>query len=295
MIVVRLMGGLGNQMFQYAAGLSLAHKHKTKLRIDRSWFDLHRENVDAPRDYELDCFTLPQDFISPDQYIEMTEQTSLKRRVFLATKAAAKPKLRLYTEPHYHFDSGFWRQKDNVIISGFWQSEQYFGTAAPNIQKAFSFAKAPSGKNKQLAQQIAALGANSVSLHVRRSDYANIKTTKETHGLMGLDYYREAIKLIEKKIQNPTFFVISDDPEWCKKHIKIKKHETIYIDHNKDGWKDMQLMSLCQNHIIANSSFSWWGAWLDQSQKKIVIGPKRWFADTTINVSDVLPKGWKKL
>lgn len=295
MIVVRLMGGLGNQMFQYAAGLSLAHKYKTKLRIDRSWFDLHRENVDAPRDYELGCFELQQDFISPDRYIEIAERTTLKRRIYLTTKIATKPKLRLYTEPHYHYDPGFWQLKDNTILSGFWQSEKYFLDAAQDIRKAFSFAKAPTGKNMQLAQRITELGKNSVSLHVRRSDYANIKATKDTHGLMGLAYYQEAIKVIEQKVDAPTFFVISDDPAWCKKNIKIKKHETVYIDHNKTGWKDMQLMSLCQNHIIANSSFSWWGAWLDQSPKKVVVGPKRWFADTTIKTRDVIPATWKRI
>jgi hypothetical protein len=295
MIVVRLMGGLGNQMFQYAAGLSLARKHKTKLRIDQSWFDLHREHVDAPRNYELECFRLPQAFIAPDQYVEITERPTIKRRVFLATKAVKKPKLRVYTEPHYQFDKGYLQLKNNMVLSGFWQSEKYFAEYAADIREAFTFSKEPSDKNKMLAQQIASLGKNSVSLHVRRSDYANIKATKDTHGLMGLDYYREAIKAIEKKIDNPTFFIISDEPEWCKQHIKIKKHETVYVDHNTAGWRDMQLMSLCQNHIIANSSFSWWGAWLDQSPDKIVIGPKRWFADTTINTGDVLPKSWKKL
>ncbi len=279
-------------MFQYAAGVSLAERHGTRLAIDKTWFDAHKHTVDAPRTYELDCFRLPEDFVTADDYIVIGENDrSLKRRIYLRTRAAKQAKVSHYNEPHYHYDPSFLKQSKHTLVEGFFQSEKYFSNVRRTLLERFTFAKDPSGDNNKLAEKITK--SNAVSLHVRRSDYASVKATKETHGLMGMDYYKAAADYIAKRAPDPTFYVISDDPEWCKKNLKLP-YSIVYVE-NKDGWKDMQLMSMCRHHITANSSFSWWGSWLDPHTEKIVVAPKKWFVDGSMNTKDVVPEAWVRL
>ncbi len=293
MIIVRLMGGLGNQMFQYATARRLADARKTKLYIDASWFETAK-NIDTPRTYELGCFNIQERFISPNKLllVDNNEKRSLKRKVYLHTKAALKTKVHPYKEEVEKFHKEVFWLPDNTFLEGFWQCENYFVGARDIILKDFSFKKPPTGKNKELLKEIES--SNAVSLHVRRGDYANIKTVTQFHGLMGLDYYKKAIELIAKQVKNPHFFVFSDEPEWCKKNLKID-YPTTYVSHNKDGSEDMRLMSHCKHHIIANSSFSWWGAWLNPRKDKIVYAPKVWFQVKHPNAKDVVPKSWQRI
>jgi len=292
MVVVKLQGGLGNQMFQHAAARALAEKRGSNIRMDLSWFD-GANLVDAPRHYELDRFSLKQSFVSPEQYALITEESnSLKIKLYNLTKGRAKPRVLLYKESGHGFDQRFFDLPDNVILDGYWQSEKYFLGVRDAILADFSFKNLATGKNRSLLTEIKKVSA--VSIHVRRGDYATTKAAKEFHGLMGLDYYAEAIKQISKRVQGISFFVFSDDPEWCKQNLKVPLPVT-YIDHNKDGAEDMRLMSACKHHIIANSTFSWWGAWLNPSSEKIVYAPRRWFANPDMDTKDILPDSWEKL
>jgi hypothetical protein len=288
MISVKLMGGLGNQMFQYAAGRALALRQGTELQIDLTWLE-GKQNVATPREYELGCFSFsPVFFGSSNQ----AETTSLIIRLF-----GRKPKLQLVREPASHvFDPRVLRASDNSYLEGYWQSEKYFEDQAEVIRQDFTFAQEPTGKNEKLLEEIQSAAA--ISLHVRRGDYATDPATQEFHGLIPLDYYDQAVELIVKraKLKVPRLFVFSDDPAWCREHLKLD-YPTTYVSHNtgRKSFEDMRLISACHHQVIANSSFSWWGAWLNSQPKKIVVAPKRWFKDESVDTTDLIPEAWIKL
>lgn len=292
MIVTKIMGGLGNQMFQYAAARGLAEKAGTNVKLDTSWFK-NAHLTDAPRHYELGCFALDQSTLSPVRQALLIERSkSLKTKLYDATKGRVKPRLLHIKEASHGFDPSILESGNNVFLDGYWQTQKYFEHIRSIILKDFSFVTEMSKQSKAVLKEIKS--TNAISLHVRRGDYAAIAATTAFHGLMGLDYYREAVKQITKKVKNPHFFVFSDDPEWCKKNLVIK-FPTTYVSHNTDGAEDMRLMIQCQHHIIANSTFSWWGAWLNPNEKKLVYAPKQWFANADMDSKDVLPDSWIKL
>ncbi|MEK7594262.1 MAG: alpha-1,2-fucosyltransferase [Patescibacteria group bacterium] len=292
MIIAKLMGGLGNQMFQYAAAVGIAEKLGTAVAIDKSWFDT-AVDVDTPRRYELDGFALQQAFVNPERLTLVSDRNkTAKTKLYDLTKGRIKPRVLVYKESGHGFDSRVLKLQNNTLLDGFWQTEKYFAHARNKLLEDFEFTNPPSSKNQQLLRDIS--GSNAISLHVRRGDYANNANTNAFHGLTGLDYYKAAVAKIAKQVKDPTFFVFSDDPEWCKQNLKIDFPST-YVSHNKDGIEDMRLMTHCQHHIIANSSFSWWGAWLNPNPDKIVIAPKKWFNDTSMDTKDILPEEWIKL
>lgn len=292
MIIVTLKGGLGNQMFQYAAGRRLAKKHGTILKIDISWYGKH-QSPDSPalREYELDCFSFKPNIASRTDLARIViPPHNLKR---YAVRKLLKP-ITLYRESETaDFYPEVLLAEDNSYLEGFWQSEEYFKDIANTIKKDFTFKPPLNRKNAELAELIK--NSNSISLHVRRGDYVSHQELAAMHGLKNiLDYYDKAVNIIENNVKDPHFFVISDDPIWCKKNIKLN-HPTTYIDNNKKGFEDMRLMSMCKHNIIANSSFSWWAAWLNGNKKKIVIAPKRWFNDPKMSTKNRLPESWIKL
>jgi hypothetical protein len=177
------------------------------------------------------------------------------------------------------------------VITGYWQAEKYFSKIAEQIREDFSFKPTIGSKDAILIDQINKV--NAVSLHVRRGDYVNNPATATTHGLCSLDYYRKAINYLAQRELQPHFFVFSDDINWVKSNLEIN-FPCQYVDHNRgaESFNDMRLMSLCNHNIIANSSFSWWGAWLNQRVDKIVIAPNQWFADGKVNTMDLRPKSW---
>ena len=163
----------------------------------------------------------------------------------------------------------------------------------PQIRADFTFRLPLENKNAELAKQINQV--NAVSLHVRRGDYVNNPKTTATHGLCSLDYYQASIRYVAERVQQPHFFIFSDDIDWVQSNLKID-FPCVYVQHNRgaESYNDMRLMSLCRHHIIANSSFSWWGAWLNPRSEKIVIAPRKWFANQT-DVQDLFPAGWVTL
>ncbi len=290
MIVVKLVGGLGNQMFEYAAAKGLAAKLGTDIQMDRSWFDQIAPG-DTPRHYELNSFSLKQDFIDFKPFFA-GPGTASKAKAFVAP-AFGRKALKLYREPHYHYASDFLGQPNNTYLDGYFQSEKYFAHIRQELLVDFKWAKPATGKNKRLLETIAK-DENSVSIHVRRGDYVSNENAADFHGLRGVDYYQAATKIIEKSVKNPSYYVFSDDPDWCKANLKFK-HNTTYVDWNKDGAEDMRLMKSCRHNVLANSSFSWWGAWLNTNEAKVVIAPKQWFNDPSINTSDVVPESWQRI
>ena len=292
MIVVNVIGGLGNQMFQYAAGQALAQTKGQPLLLDICSF----------ADYRLhNGFELARVFIGPFVLAQKQDirrmlgwrAWSFARRVLMRRHMAWARGKSFVLEPHFHYWEGLFAVPEDCHLAGYWQSESYFKHIETTIRQAFVFKHPLTGKNAEVAAQIAK--GNAVSLHIRRGDYAKDPKTHVTHGLLPLSYYQMAVMRVTQAIGNPRFFVFSDDIDWARKNLRLDSL-CEFIDHNQgiDSYRDMQLMSLCDHHIIANSSFSWWGAWLNTRAEKIVIAPKKWFANR-LDTQDLYPQGWVKL
>lgn len=280
MIVVKLMGGHSNQLFQYAVGRSLSIKNNTDLLLDLSWFD-NMDGVESPRHYELGAYTIHEKFYKPSAI------SQLKFKLGVIKK---------YNEQHFNFNPDVLELGANAYLEGYFQTEKYFKDIRPTLLKDLSYKKPPSTKNKDLLVKIQR-DPNAVSLHIRRGDYVSSKVHNAFHGVKELEYYHEAIKEIKKTVEKPTLYVISNDPEWCKKNLNFKE-KMVIVDNNDDitgGSEDMRLMRTCKHNILANSSFSWWGAWLNENPSKIVIAPKEWFNDKSIDTSDLIPSSWIRL
>lgn len=294
MIAVRLMGGLGNQMFQYAVARRLSFTNKTALSLDHIFFDNIAES-DTPREYELDCFNIQSKTLVPSRRPQESPEANYSgkrgRLQYIKDSLAGKA-WRIYREPHHQFDPNVLTLPNSSYLIGYWQSEKYFSDIREQLLKDFSFKTEPKGKNIQLLKDIQ--NSESISIHVRRGDYVSNKNASKFHGTKDESYYDEALKRVLKTVKNPKLFVFSDDPEWCKKNLKFKQ-ETVYVEENSKGFEDMRLMMNCKHNIIANSSFSWWAAWLNQNPDKIVVAPKKWFNDPSVDTRDVVPKTWVRI
>jgi hypothetical protein len=277
------MGGLGNQMFQYAAGRRLAIKRGTELVLDLSYL-AHQPRTDVPRHFELDCFHIAG--ARTDEFGDVSRAQTLLRRL-IRSKAPRQLK-----ETRARFQPAVLRAPDNTLLVGYWQSARYFEDEEAQIRSDFAFAAPLSAAKNALARTI---DENAVSVHVRRGDYVSHAAASKFHGLLPLEYYERAARVMTERLDRPHFFVISDDPAWCRSHLKLPSPATFVGDVPGPGHEDMQLMSLCRHHIIANSSFGWWGAWLSGSVDKIVIAPRRWFTDAARDTSDLVPKSWIRL
>lgn len=278
MIIVRIIGGLGNQMFQYAAGRRLSYIHNTPLQLDIS--ELSRLRT---RRYELDCFNIQA------QVIDKVNKGLIHRII-----TRLKNKENIYFEKHFRFDRNVLALPDNVTLVGYWQSVKYFLDIEGIIGNEFTFKHRPSGKIIAILKKIKS--SESVSIHVRRSDYITKRKFFLYHGVCSLDYYRQAISLMVQRLKSPEFFIFADDLVWVKKNLKIE-YPKFFVDLNlKDkDYEDLRLMSYCKHNIIANSSFSWWGAWLNKNKNKIVVAPKKWFVDKSINTVDLIPPSWIRI
>ncbi|MDD2774385.1 MAG: alpha-1,2-fucosyltransferase [Gallionella sp.] len=292
MVISQIIGGLGNQMFQYAAARAVSIRTGGRLRLDISGF----ANYPLHQGFELQKIFNFTPEIATRQDVQQTlgwQSNPLVQRLVLRSNMARLRRNSLVVEPHFNYWQGINLLSKNSYLVGYWQSEKYFADVAQQIRADFLFRLPMSSLNVIAEKKI--LAVNAVSLHVRRGDYVNNAKTTATHGVCSLDYYREAIDCTSRRVNAPHFFVFSDDIGWVKDNLKIDyPHQ--YITHNQgaESYNDMRLMSMCQHHIIANSSFSWWGAWLNPDDKKCVIAPKRWFANDT-NTQDLIPQNWLRL
>ncbi|MBI2617099.1 alpha-1,2-fucosyltransferase [Candidatus Gottesmanbacteria bacterium] len=289
MIITELMGGLGNQMFQYALGKKLAIVCNTQLKIDLTEF---KKQHLYP--YRLHKFNIVEDFASKDDLRFILGWGYYVPRIFLRKVKIFFETMfpNIFYEKAFTFDKRILTVSDNSYLSGFWQSEKYFQEIRPVLLKEFTPKSPPSYKNRLVLKKIPK--SHAVSIHFRRGDYMEHVKANIIHGVLSLDYYYKAVEFIKRKVKNPHFYIFSDSIDWVKKYFKPKGVFT-YIDFNDaiDEYEDFRLMSACKYHIIANSTFSWWAAWL--SQGKIVIGPEKWFRTPTLNSKDILPPTWVRL
>ena len=292
MIVSNIIGGLGNQMFQYAAGRALSLERGQMLRLDVSGFAGYALHQGFELQRVFDC---PVEIASEADVRRILgwQFSSGIRRILVRPSLAVIRRDGFVVEPHFQYWPEIKHVPRDCYLVGYWQSEKYFCEVASVIRADFTFKVPLVKRNAELAEQIG--NVNAVSLHVRRGDYAKNPKTKATHGLCPLEYYQSAIQYVVERIDQPSFFIFSDDVPWVMENLKID-FPCRYVDHNQgaESYNDMRLMSLCRHHIIANSSFSWWGAWLNPDPEKIVVAPKKWFANNN-EVNDLIPQGWVTL
>lgn len=292
MVISQLHGGLGNQMFQYAVGLSLADKLDTDLFVDTMKFKTYKL-----REYELSVFKDKPNLIRSRNLANWSFYETMPIKL-LPWQIRNWIKLRnnvvLFREKQHNFDPELFKIKGNVYLVGYFQTEKYFAGLEKKIRNSFEFEKRLVGRNEDYAKQINS--SNSVSIHVRRGDYVSNPSAAKFHGVLGKEYYQKAINRIKKLVKQSQFFVFSDDLEWTRTNLNLPE-DTVYVEGNsgKNGYIDMQLMSMCKHNIVANSSFSWWGAWLNENPDKKVIAPKDWVADVSVNDDDVVPSSWVRI
>ncbi|SMD10837.1 alpha-1,2-fucosyltransferase [Sporomusa malonica] len=267
MIVVQLMGGMGNQMFQYACGRALALRTNKQLYLDVGHYYANNK-----RRYELEKLN-----------IQATPIPLLDE---------LKDRLQVINERQFNFDPNIIALRDNVILSGgYWQSEKYFLDFASVIREELT----PKRHNLSAESLNVAMDMKnytSIAIHVRRGDYELLKG----HGVLPMDYYEQASSYLAAKGPSARFYLFSDDIEWCKREFTAFPNAHL-VEHTREkgSHEDLWLMSQCQHNVIANSTYSWWGAWLNDNPQKIIIAPERWFAGLHLNTQDLIPNDWIKL
>ena len=285
MIVVKLQGGLGNQMFQFAAGKTLALKHDVPMFIDESFLDLDPGDSYTKRHLELDQLNVAIKRAGSN-ICERLLKRSLWRRITTGSSS------RVLNEGA-GFNRKFFSAGDTVYLEGFWQSELYFAGIREVLLGEFTPRYSFTGVNAQYLEKIKKY--ESVAIHVRRGDYVHLKTAGSFHGVTGMDYYNRAINYFESHQSGYRFFVFSDDIQWCKQHFNTVKNITFVESDPEFTSVDMFLMKNCSHQIICNSSYSWWAAWLNESHDKIVVAPKKWFAVPRKDEEAIYAKTWIRL
>jgi hypothetical protein len=293
MIILRLTGGLGNQMFQYAFGRAAANRLGVEMVLDVSdstltihqGFELNRVfNIQARVATEYDM-----------RAVLGWLRSEIIRKILRNTGLTSIFSKHWIVEPHFHFSPEMLKVPDETYLSGYWQSEKYFAVAAESIRGDFTFRIPPSKGNEVLANAICDDSLTAISLHVRRGDYVNNPSVNQVHGGCTVAYYHAGMQHLAERVRNPFFYVFSDDMEWVSVHLELPfPHRLVTHNRGESSYEDMRLMSLCRHHIVANSSFSWWGAWLNPLPEKIVVAPRNWFVDKS-RTHDLFPPGWVTL
>jgi hypothetical protein len=280
MIIVELIGGLGNQMFQYAYYTQLKYLgYNVKSTVHRyDKYKLHNgfELSNIFQNIDIEFATKEEDSIYYNKFNKFLQKLKLGNKII--------------HQDVFCFHEKYFKLPNNCYIAGYWSSNKYFINVQNIIKNHFLFPEFNIIKNINLYQQI--ISSNSVSIHVRRGDYVGHKLYEN---ICTVKYYKMAIEYIKNKINNPLFFVFSNDIKWCKDNFNFI--DAIFIDHNHktNSYRDMQMISNCKHNILANSSFSWWGAFLNQNKNPIIITPKKFFNGNIYDERDMYPNTWIKI
>lgn len=294
MIISKITGGLGNQLFQYSIGRHLSIINNTDLKID---IDNYEGNIPDPmlgiRICGLKNFNIKADIATKKDLDIISEINKKNNSNSLTVKIIRK--FSPYYKTYYIFESKILKFQPQILkirsshlhLKGCWAAEKYFSAIENTIRKDLTFKNEPDKINKAMIDDIK--DSNSVCIHVRHGDNANGKAPK--HGMLSLKYYDKAIKQLLNYVKNPVFYIFSDDPEWTRNNLKIN-YPTTYVSHNddKNNHEDIRLMTYCKHHIIGNSTFSWWGAWLGKKKDQKVFAPRYFFID--MKKGDLYPKDW---
>jgi hypothetical protein len=290
---VALYGGLGNQMFQYAFAVALNQKgKKTRVSITNYLYDEHHNGFNLGDAFKLELGQSSKITLYILRHGRFLYKNSIARSAFRrGVEAYHKYFCKVYKEKReFEFDRDVFEQ-DASFFLGVWQVEAYFKNLRSKILDVYQFKLPIDKENILLSEKIK--NCNSVSLHVRRGDYLNKNWAESLIVIKNNNYYNNAVAYINAKIQDPHYFIFSDDMEWVKNNLEIEA--CTYVEHNtgKQSFVDMYLMTLCKHNIIANSSFSWWGAWLNKNENKIVVMPEKWFNREFCE--GIFPEEWIKM
>lgn len=296
MIIVKIQGGLGNQLFQYATARALGLRNGVETKMDIS-SSLIRD--DHQRIYNLQHFNIRMPVAGDEEIREL-----LSRKKWLQKRSKyIQNKLGIALHPTWWHQTYVYQQqyhkalmrpvRRDIYLSGYWQNEIFFKDFRSLLLEELSVKYQPDAVNQSFLDKIKTV--NAVSLHVRRGD-ALIPAALKLYKLPSIDYYKKAIRHITEKVKDPYFFVFSDDINWCRENIK-PGFPLEFIDHNGDdkNYEDIRLMNHCRHHITANSTFSWWGAWLNPSDDKIVITPDQWYHPRKFNTEATIPANWIRI
>lgn len=290
MVITKLDGGIGNQMFQYACARALAIRNGRRV-----WLDLDSIERDGNfRNYKLNELNITADK-SNNLLSEFFRSSAFQYRVVRRIATALRSEMKYIKEfnPPSFNENLLTSKIVNCYLDGYWQSEKYFKDIEDIIRIDFKFINQPSQSIKTLANKIES--TNSVAIHVRRGDYMSNPTTHMFHGVCPASYYRAGIELICKQISQPIFYIFTDDPSWVKANLTFSENSLLVSEQTSNEVQDLFLMTRCKHFIIANSSFSWWGAWLGNNEFKKVIAPKVWFKDEDANMKFNLPPTWARI
>jgi hypothetical protein len=283
-IITQLKGGLGNQLFQYAAARRLSLTLGVPLKLDVGFYKRHKQ-----RTYELDQFRIEAG-IATDWEVARWRGPRLLTRI--TQPLGLLP--RCVMEKSFEFDPAILHLQGGRYLEGYWQSYRYFADVAPQIRSELAVRTPPSDADRAMLDRMAQCDA--VCLHVRRGDYASNPIARQYHGLCVPEYYRTAVEAIAAQLRAPELFVFSDDMPWVKQNLRFELPTTHVEHHGVDSAPlELRLMGGCRHFVIANSSLSWWAAWLASSEESSVYAPRRWFADPTINTADLTPPAWHRL
>lgn len=271
MIYVNLKGGLGNQMFQYACGRALSLRANEPLALTRSEYA-----GDTKRTFSVAHFVIHGSIIPPDgvpriQKLRALLEQKILRRFYVA------------------FDPSILTRKGAVYLDGYFQSEKYFSDYTDRIREDFTVVTELSSDANVVAKALQR-DSKAVALHVRRGDYVS---NTEFGNIADTAYYARAIAAMRERIPDPHFYVFSDDIMWCKQNLPLSGGAVFVSKPDMHDYEELTLMSMCKHNIIANSSFSWWGAWLNRNPEKVVIAPATWsnlHDDTWYR--DIIPDSW---
>ncbi len=279
MIIIKTIGGLGNQLFQYALGRRLSLERNTELFFDATWYE-----KPPNRKYSLDKFHTSG--------AVATKTDSKKRKPRLLDVILPINKKRYIREQSFLFDKKILSVGKDVYLDGYWQSPKYFESIEDILKKDLVLKEPQGEENEDMRKKI--YSVNSVSLHVRRGDFLAEKN-KKTYTDCGPEYYQSAVNYIFKQTGEIELFVFSDDPEWVKENLHTGHPTTFVSSHHFTDYQELNLMRSCKHNITANSTFSWWGAWLNPNPKKIVVTPKQWFVPMGRNGEDLIPATWIRM
>jgi hypothetical protein len=290
MIIVRLIGGLGNQLFQYAAARRLARHRGVRLKLDLSWY---RNN--QVRSYRLHAFNIRAQIAGPQELAAVRPVPQRSTREKLHWLRQIVRRYRYWTILHEEslrpLDPAVRNVRGKVYLDGYWQTAKYFCDIAPIIQREYTLKYALSNYAQEMTRWIAA--SDSVGVHIRRGDYVADPVTNAYHGVCSLEYYHSCMHRLAEATGRPHFFVFSDDIDWAAEHLKPVYPLTFVSGAGQTvDYEDLWLMSQCRHQIIANSSFSWWAAWLNSNPEKLVCAPRRWLRAQHRDTRDVVPEEW---
>lgn len=291
MIIVKLKGGLGNQMFQYATGKRLALTNNVPLKLDvRKLKNSGLPQKSFPREYALNIFDFHVEFATEKEIIDLTQFRF--RNILSLLNGFSSNRLRVLREKQFHFDKTILNADGNCYLDGYWQSPKYFDDISAELKQDFKIRSEYLHEASEFEKQIK--NTNAVCIHVRRGDLVSENYRLQDYCRM--EYFQKAIFKVADQVEDPEFFIFSDDIKWCKVNFKLSfPFQIIQVEESKKLAVDFYLMTLCQHFIISNSTFSWWAVWLNRNKKNIVIAPENWFLNPAYNTKDLIPKNWIRI